>query len=167
MTILPTCTKSNGTLFSSSDIKWVKNVKRDKGTDWANMEPSELPEFDLNFSLAKEASGSIVKIDEILLLFQKVDKMIGVPVHTYLTHLVTPVYGKPSRDDGNVNFPITRRVKVIARGLKNLPPFSSPDELNFFKPNRGAVHTIRQLKETLSLLKIQKIVWGKFGALFI
>ena len=163
----PTFLKSNGLPFSQADLKWVKNIKRDNGTDWAYMESWEIPEFDLNFSLRKEASASTVKIDEILLLYQRVDNMIDVPTQTYLTHLVTPCHVNAGRDPYNVDYPIIRRVKVIARGIKNYPPFSKPSVLNFRATSRGAVHDIKQLNKSLTLTQIQKIVWNKFTGLFL
>ncbi|MEI6950270.1 hypothetical protein V9K67_24020 [Paraflavisolibacter sp. H34] len=149
-----------------TDIKWVKNIKREGGTAWAYMEDEALPEFDLHFSIRKKGAAKTARAGDVILLFQRVDKIPGIPAQTYLTHLVAAV-DEVIQPSGRPDFPVSRRVRVIARGNKEFSPAVSPAELSFFKPNRGAVHDIGQLNESLAVQEIQNKIWSLFNGLFI
>jgi hypothetical protein len=150
-------------MSQSTDIKWVKNIKRDDGTAWAYMEDEYRNEFLLNFSDTQLPNASAVREGEIILLFQRVDHMANVPVATYLTHLVTPLDDMVTKIGNNVDFPFVRSVGVIARA-QNVR--STPRILSFHKPNWGKVCPITLLNERLTEGQIQETVWNLFEGHF-
>ncbi len=77
--------------FLPTDINWVKNVKRSDGTAWAYYDTGMEAEFNLNFSKTQKLGARNLNINEVILLFQRVDRMANVVPHTYLTHLVKPL----------------------------------------------------------------------------
>jgi hypothetical protein len=152
-------------MYSANDVKWIKNVKRSKGTEWAYMEYEQGDSFYLNWSKHFKSNAQKPKNGEIVLLFQSVKKGITDNPGTYLTHLVTPIENKVGYETGSTH-PYTRLVGVVARP-KN-PIFSLYHDLNMFKPNRGACCSIDLIgnilgKKELSLEQKQRKIWELFG----
>lgn len=155
-------------IFRPADIRWVKNVKRDKGRAWAYYEDNTDDQFYLNFSKTQVKQASLVQPGEIILLFQNVDKIINVPKQTYLTHLVTPVdYETKLNPNLEHDFKWERKVTVVAKASLNSKVFSSPDKLNFYKPNRGKVCPISLLSNTATDKQIQNEIWNLFQGQFV
>lgn len=155
-------------IFRPTDICWVKNVKRDKGRAWAYYEDNTDEQFYLNFSKTQVKQGSLVQPGEIILLFQNVDKITNVPKKTYLTHLVTPVdYETKLNPEIEHDFKWERRVAVVAKASLDSKIFSSPDRLNFYKPNRGKVCSISLLGDTANSDQIQNEIWRLFQGQFV
>ena len=121
-------------MFKASDIKWVKNVKRNNGTEWAYYDNLMENKFSLNFSKDQIKGAANVKPGEIILLFQRVENIPGVPKKTYLTHLVTPIDLTLFENEHLEKFKYTRNVAVIARAEPRASLFTTPDKLNFYKP---------------------------------
>ncbi len=149
-----------------SQIKWVKNVKRNKGTAWAYMEPELSQEFQLNFSESQKKRARNLREGEIILLFQKVDNVKGVMPVTYLTHLVTPLDDVLFFNHSNKSHGYERRVAVIARAHPNTAIKTNPRILNFFKPNWGKVCPIELLHDGWSQDKIAQTIWSLFASHF-
>lgn len=151
-------------LFKPDNIKWVKNVKRDDGTAWAYYEDNTDQTFILNFSKTQIKRGNLVKPGEIILLFQKVDKLEGISPKTYLTHLVTPVdnQGIVEEKNSDSDFRWGRKVAVVAKASLDSKIYTTPIKLNFFKPNWGKVCPISLLHSKKSEDEIQREVWNLF-----
>ncbi|MBA7513012.1 hypothetical protein ES705_05021 [subsurface metagenome] len=148
-------------MFTSGDLRWVKNVKRDQGSDWAYQEYEIGDFFWLNWS--SQFKGSVLKADvgELILIFQTLND----PKGTFLTHLVTPK-DKVLKYDSNSRHPHIRRVCIVAKAD---PIDSTPKlpELDFKRPNRGATCRIQTIismdtKKVFKLSKIQNIIFGQF-----
>ncbi len=154
-------------IFKPSDIKWVKNVKRENGTGWAFFESGSDMVFSLTFSKDQTKGAKEVIAGEIILLFQKVDRMPGIAPKTYLTHLVTPIDNiLKENPDTDHRFKWERKVIVIAKANPRTSIYTNPRNLSFFKPNRGKICSVQLLSETQSLEEIQKEIWKLFNGHF-
>ncbi|WP_113653182.1 HNH endonuclease [Pedobacter namyangjuensis] len=155
-------------IFKPTDLLWVKNVKRENGTGWAYYEENTDQRFNLNFSRTQTKQANLVKPGEIILLFQKVDKIPGIAPRTYLTHLVTPVdYSKAVENPFlQHDYRWEREVAVVAKASLDDMIFTHAKNLSFFKPNWGKVCSISLLSETKSIEEIQNEVWGLFEGQF-
>lgn len=154
------------TEFTSRDLIWTKNVKRDSGNDWAYMEYNLGDVFFLNWPRGRADMGKTdagkVKINELILLFQSVNKSTGYPKGTYLTHIVTPIDQVVYVDEHGLH-PFKRLVSVVAKCEEPIP---KPHFLNFQEPNRGwacSLNTIKPLRsKELTLSEKQEIFWELF-----
>lgn len=155
-------------IFKSSDLLWVKNVKRDKGADWAYYEDSTDQRFKLNFSRTQIKQANLVKPGELILLFQKVDKVLGVVPKTFLTHIVTPIDYSEAVVNNSLphDYKWEREVAVIAKASLDKKIFTHASNLSFFKPNWGKVCSISLLSQTKQLKEIQDEVWRLFSEQF-
>lgn len=114
-------------------IKWIKNVKRNEGSDWAYMEESESENFNLAFSKSHGAGASKPLKGDIIVLFQTIsDSNIAIP-GTYLTHLVL-VDADEDLVTTRSSYPYERSMTVLARS-KTLK--SDQIELSFEDVNTG------------------------------
>lgn len=155
-------------IFKPTDLLWVKNVKRDNGTDWAYYEDYTDQRFKLNFSRTQIKQANLVKPGELILLFQKVDKVPGITPRTFLTHLVTPIDYSEAIENTLLphDFKWEREVAVIAKASLDNKIYTHANNLNFFKPNWGKVCSISLLSETKSVREIQDEVWRLFRGQF-
>ncbi len=155
-------------LFKPSDLLWVKNVKRDHGIAWAYYDEGSDQVFKLNFSRTQIKQANLVKPGELILLFQKVDKIKGLPPRTYLTHIVTPIDYTPVQENPELphDFKWEKEVAVVAKASLNNKIFTHPSVLNFHRPNWGKVCPISLLSEIKSLEEVQKEVWRLFTGQF-
>lgn len=105
-----------------------------------------------------------VQPGEIILLFQRVDKMKGVKARTYLTHLVTPTDTEPRLRKVDVphKFDHVIEVQVIFRMKRDLPIFTSPEILNFRNARYGGAINIRNLNKNKDVLELQMTIWDMF-----
>ncbi|WP_342647391.1 HNH endonuclease [Mucilaginibacter sp. CSA2-8R] len=154
-------------MFEADDIKKVKNVKRNGGTEWAYFNDGEEKTLKLNFSKTQVKGGRELRVGEIILLFQKVDRIRGVQPFTYLTHLVTPL-GKPiiRNDELEHKWKWELEVAVIARANPRTAIHTRPNLLSFRNPNWGKICNIEMLNYELTLNEIQKEIWNYFQPFF-
>jgi hypothetical protein len=157
--------------FTSDDLIWTKNVKRDGGNTWAYTEPeiNVGSIFYLNWPRGHRNMGKTdaekVKINELILIFQTVNRHSGYPAGTYLTHIVTPVE-KNSATDETGSHPFKRLVTVVARAERPIP---KPPEFDFREPNRGwacSLDTIKPFSRyniEASFREKQRIFWELFN----
>jgi hypothetical protein len=159
-------TNRNMYQFSSQNIRWVKNVKRAGGTDWAYFDPGMEAEFNLNFSESQKFGAVHIGVEDILLLFQRVDHISGVSAKTYLTHLVKPLDQELIYNDATPLHPWERRVAVIARAEPRTSIHTNAGDLNFFKPNWGKVCPIQLLSDHMTEAEIQERIVALFHGHF-
>jgi Predicted restriction endonuclease len=150
--------------FASQDILFAKNVKREGGIDWAFFEDKMDNEFQLTFSKDQIKGAKDLRPGQIVLLFQKVDRVPGVLARTYLTHLVTPLdFDLTINPNASHKFKWERRVMVVARAEPRTSIFTVPSDLSFRTPNRGKVVRILYLNELKTVEEIQTQIWKMFG----
>lgn len=153
--------------FSFQNILFAKNVKRENGTDWAFFEPGTENVFPLTFSKTQAKGARHLMPGQIILLFQRVDRIPGVAKQTYLTHLITPIDTELHyNEEVPHKFKWDRKVLVIARADPRSSIFTYPADLNFRTPNRGKVVPIHYLNEQKTLEQIQRQVWEMFRSNF-
>jgi 5-methylcytosine-specific restriction endonuclease McrA len=151
-------------MYSSENIVWIKNVKRDKGENWAYEDVScEIP-FLLHWPTKKGGSASTPKVGDIIVLFQKVNFIEGKANKiVHFTHLVTPITEQVHIDKNSIGHQSCREVKLIAKPnpIHSIP---NPGYLNFFKPNRGLTNPIRNLTNNKGLSEIEtnELIWKLF-----
>ena len=154
-------------MFEASDIKWVKNVKHTDGAAWAYYDSSAEYTFPLHFSKVQLKGALDVKPGEIILLFQRIDNIPSISKQTYMTHLVTPIdFNVYKSNDKFEPFPYTREVAVLARAEPRTSVFTTPHQLNFFKPNWGKLCDIELLSVTKTRNVIQQEIWQHFAPHF-
>lgn len=161
--------------LSFKDIKWVKNVKREKGTDWAFYDQEDLGEtMKLTLSKTQRSGAARLIPGEIVLLYQRVDKIEGVQGRVYLTHLVTPLFGSIVEEkDSNEKFKYYRNVHVIARANPKTAIPSSLAEFNFKTQAGGRIRKVEEIdpkyrdKEAVAINELKKRIWNKFKGHFL
>lgn len=100
--------------IDKSKIKWIKNIKRDKGLELAYFDEYENNEFNLHWPKSKAGNANAVKSGDYIILYQNYLNK-GV----IITHLVEVVDLKSFIDDKNANnFQTARKVKIIYRTEK-------------------------------------------------
>lgn len=142
-------------MYSSENLIWIKNVKRNHGEGWAYDDVSCEESFWLNWPTAKKGSASTPKAGDIIALFQKPNKINGRKnYHVHLTHLVSPITETIHEDTIHTDHRWCREVKLIAvaNPINSIP---NPGYLNFFKPNRGLTNPIINLTNNLGLTEIE------------
>jgi 5-methylcytosine-specific restriction endonuclease McrA len=150
-------------IYEAADIQWVKSVKRDGGKAWAFFEPGTELRFHLTFSEQQIRSAGKIMCGEIILLFQRVDKLHGTAKGTYLTHLVTPIGNLEENPNLPHRFKWEREVLVIARAKPNDAITVIPSEINFGRVRFGRVDSIKQLSHHKAQNDIQRLIWLLFG----
>lgn len=148
-------------LFSASDIKWVRNVKREQGTAWAYSEIEN--EFLLHWSSVykNEKEAAKPKPGELILLIQRPNKIIN---GTFLTHLVSPVDNYVHDViDTNPNHRWARKVMVIAKP-ESLNAILKPTSLNLSKVSRSHSFKIERISVNNKVDKqlVQNTLWNAF-----
>lgn len=154
-------------ILQPQDLKWVKSIKRDNGAGWAFFEEGYESEFPLTFSEKQKNGAEKIQPGEVILLFQRVDNMIGVKARTYLTHLVTPLDYLLSENTAiKHKFKWERLVKVVARATSPSDIFTHPADLSFSKSKWGKLWDIGNLHPTKTQMQIQEEVWRLFDGHF-
>jgi hypothetical protein len=130
-------------------IKWIKNVKRNEGSDWAYMEESESENFNLAFSKSHKAGASKPSQGDVIVLFQSIsDSNIAKP-GTYLTHLVL-VDSDKEVPINRVDYPVGRSVIVLARATPGNALKSDEIKLSFEDVNTGQLCRFNLFNKTKS-----------------
>lgn len=130
-------------MFTSKDLKWVKSVTRAKGTDWAYTNYIAGDFFNLNCSSVNKKNILKPQYGDLILLFQSYRKV------TYITHLLTPAENITDIDNNSIDFPIIRKMFVVA-SLK----LEKPNTLDFKGPNRGKICPLDTIKDYKTKKKI-------------
>lgn len=117
-------------------IKWIKNIKRDSGNDWAYYDVNDHDEFDLAFSRSHAYGAEKPTRGDIIVLFQTIEKEIIAPKGTYLTHLVE-VISDTTILTGRPTYPVGRKVRVLARVESKTLLKSNLINMNFQNVNSG------------------------------
>lgn len=117
-------------------IKWIKNVKRNEGADWAYMETIESDSFVLAFAPEHASGAEKPEQGDVIVLFQTVNDSANWPRGTYLTHLVL-VNTPGAEDTAWVNYPRGRGVIVLARTSPATALKSNEIEMSFEHVNSG------------------------------
>lgn len=149
-------------LFGSSDIKWVRNVKRGNGSAWAYTEESD--DFLLHWSSSykDEKEAAKPKPGEIILLFQKPHQIIN---GTFITHLVTPIDNQVHDEiDRNPNHRWARKVMIVAKP-DVISGILKPVNLNFKKVSRTHSFKIERIhiNDDVNKLLVQNTIWNAFS----
>lgn len=154
--------------FNSNDLVWTKNVKREGGNAWAYMEFHVGDVFYLNWPRGRANMGKTdagkAKVNELILLFQTVNKNSGSKKGTYLTHIVTPIEQRVTTDEDS-SHPFKRLVTVIGKANDPIP---KPQIFDFREPNRGwacnldLIKPFKRLNLSFTLFAKRKIFWDLF-----
>lgn len=151
-------------LFSPSNILWLKNVKRNQGEGWAYEDVGLNRTFLLNWPTAKKNSAGTPNVGDIILLFQKPNKINGKRNYkVHLTHLVSPVSEEIIPDEDSPKHKWCREVRLIAKpGFINAIP--NPGNFIFFLANRGLTNPIKNLesRDELTINETQNQIWDLF-----
>ena len=101
--------------FDSENLIWVKNVKRDNGEGWAYLNLPEGESFLLNWPTSKPGSAEVPNIGDVILLFQKPNKINGKKNYdVHLTHLVSPISDELIIDPNSPSHKWAREVIPLA-----------------------------------------------------
>jgi Zn finger protein HypA/HybF involved in hydrogenase expression len=148
-------------MYESSQLRWVKNVKRNRGTGWAYTGFNVGDSFYLHFPEHFKGNVLVAPVGDLILIFQTVNS----PKGTYLTHIVTPLDNIRVEDRASTH-PYKRMVGVVAVAdpISSIP---KPSDLDFKQPNRGAcchLYTIKDIrtKDTINEGTLQQRLWGLF-----
>jgi 5-methylcytosine-specific restriction enzyme A len=146
-------------MLSIKSIKWMKNVSNHENNG-AYLSVNDV--FNLHFPNHHKGNVLSPKCDEIILIFQKIDKDIK------FTHLVSPIDNQLYEDKNNSNYKYFRKVKILAKCL-NRPFISRKDsilrDLNFKGISQGnaiEIKNIKQVKEEQLLESIQMDLYSIF-----
>src|SRR3954468_8915676 len=100
-------------MINSTNITWLKNIKREGGTAWAYMEFDKGDPFELHFPEHFGSNAERPQLGDVILIFQTVNKGLAKRAGTYLTHLVTPLDTKVKPQIST--HPFSRQVAVVAK----------------------------------------------------
>lgn len=151
-------------MYSSENIIWIKNVKRNQGDGWAYDDVSCGSTFWLNWPKSKRGSASTPNIGDIIVLFQKPNSINGQRNYkVHITHLVSPVTDTIHEDNEHPDHKWCREVKLIAKA-NPISAIPNPGYYNFFKPNRGLTNPIINLTNNIGLseAETQEDIWRMF-----
>lgn len=155
-------------LFAPTNIRWLKNVKRNQGEGWAYDDVTCDKPFLLNWPTSKKNSAATPKIGDIILLFQKPNKINGKKNYkVQLTHLVSPISEPIIADEKNPKHKWCREVRLIAMA-NPIEAIPNPGHFSFFLANRGLTNPIINLENKIGLneRETQEQVWDLFQNYF-
>lgn len=158
--------------YNSPDIRWVKSVKRNAGSDWAYEELScEVNNLEISQKLhwrtdIGQTAAAHPKVGEIILLFQTLNHGPYKGI-VHLTHLVSPVSELVLPDPSNKAYKWYREVKLIAKAepMHSIP---KPGILNFGRVgNGGLTFSVDLLSNAnINTESVQNLIWGLFDGFF-
>jgi hypothetical protein len=155
-------------MYTSENIIWIKNVKRNHGEGWAYDNVNCGETFWLNWPTSKRGSATTPNIEDIIVLFQKPNIINGRKNYkVHITHLVSPVTDTIHRDEKHPDHMWCREVKLIAMS-NPISAIPNPGYYNFFKPNRGLTNPIINLTNNIGLTEVetQEDIWRLFNNFF-
>jgi 5-methylcytosine-specific restriction protein A len=149
-------------IYTPSDIKWVKNItNKEIGTAYLDLAGDS---FILHFPTHHKGNVTSPKIDEIILLHQKIN---GV---SCLTHLVSPVDNELLENDEREDYKYGRLVKIIAiTPENNVIPIDDTlwNEVNFSGISMGNACEIASVASVQSIEELQLDTWDEFREYFV
>ena len=139
------------------DIQWIRNVKRDKGNEWAYFD-EDTDEMILHWSSSYKKQPTHAmrpRLGDLVVLFQK----INIDKQIHLTHLLTPV-DNIERDYINTNpkHRWGRKMKILAKTQEIIKPIS----FNFTSVNQGHTYPVELIDKNQNKEDIQKVLWNVF-----
>jgi hypothetical protein len=151
-------------MYSSENIIWIKNVKRNDGQGWAYENVTCDKPFLLNWSTTKRGSASTPNVGDVIVLFQRPNYINGVKnKKVHFTHLVSPISTEIIEDENSPKHKWCREVQLIAKPnpIESIP---NPGHYNFFLPNRGLTNPIINLVNNIGLTEAetQDEIWHLF-----
>lgn len=155
-------------MYSSENIIWIKNVKRDDGNLWAYDNVNCNKPFDLHWPTSKKGSASTPKMGDIIVLFQRPNFVNGKKnKKVHFTHLVSPISPDVYLDEKSPKHKWCRRVELIAKP-NPIEVIPNPGHYNFFLPNRGLTNPIINLVNNIGLseAETQDEIWSFFQNYF-
>lgn len=151
-------------MYSSENIIWIKNVKRNQGDGWAYDDVNCGSTFWLNWPTSKRGSATTPNVGDIIVLFQKPNSINGQRnYNVHITHLVSPVTDTIHSDNEHPDHMWCREVKLLAKA-NPISAIPNPGYYNFFKPNRGLTNPIINLTNNIGLseAETQEDIWRLF-----
>jgi hypothetical protein len=146
-------------------IKWIKNVKRNEGADWAYMEEFESENFNLAFSKSHTAGAAKPSKGDVIVLFQTISNAnIAVP-GTYLTHLVL-VDSDKEVPINRVDYPVGRSVIVLAKSTPGNALKSDEINLSFKDVNTGQLCNFNLFNKANDSESNKRIIIDLFNGFF-
>ena len=148
-------------IYTPADIVWFKNVTNSERGE-AYLDLSE-DIFSLHFPNKHKTNILTPKINEIILIYQKVNGMKA------FTHLVTPV-DELLIDEGRSEFRFARRVRVIAKTNKeNFIHVSETlwETVNLGGITQGNACRINKIKSVENIDELKLDIWNRFNGYFI
>jgi len=149
-------------IFTPTDIVWFKNVTNNAMGE-AYLQLTE-DSFIIHFPKKLKTNASSPKVNEIILVYQKIDKVKA------FTHLVTPVDDVVIEDHTRPNYCYGRRVKVIAKtDSNNFIHVSSTlfKNINLSGIIQGNVCKLENVSNIGNIAEMQLNIWQKFAEYFI
>ena len=151
-------------MYSSKNIIWIKNVKRDGGNSWAYDDVNHNDPFLLHWSTKKRGSAGRPKIGDIIVLFQTPKFINGKRNYkVHFTHLVSPISEFVLEDANNPDYKWCREVQLV--GITNpIEALPNHGDFDFFLPNRGLTNPIANLKNRIGLSESETMeeIWTMF-----
>lgn len=148
-------------IFTPSDIIWFKNVTNsDLGSAYLNLTSDE---FVLHFPNKHKTNALSPRVNEIILLYQKVDEI------AVFTHLVTPIDNELHNDISRAEYKYGRKVKVIAivSEEKSIPVFSTAwNQISLSGIAQGNVCEIKNVSSVNNIEELQFNTWQCFQGFF-
>lgn len=130
-------------------IRWIKNVKRENGNDWAYYASTENSQFLLAFSPDHAAGARKPEQGDFIILFQTIENESIAKAGTYLTHIVEVSSDSPEPTN-QPHYPIGRLVRVIARVNPATVLKSSVINMNFQHVSSGQLCKIEHFNPSES-----------------
>lgn len=155
-------------MYSSEDIIWIKNVRRNNGEEWAYDYVNCGSTFLLNWPSSKPNSALRPNNGDIIVLFQKVNYINGKRNYdVYFTHLVSPVSDEIHQEIDNPRYQWCRKVKLIAKA-NPISAIPNPGYYDFTTPNSGLTNPINNLRNNINLTEFdtQEDIWRLFEDYF-
>jgi len=154
--------EKNKEIFTPLDIIWFKSVTNpNEGESYLDLTDNI---FFLHFPSNQKGNVSKPKVDEIILLYQKVN---GIQA---FTHLVTPIDDELIDENSNSNYRYARRVKVIAKTDKNnYIPVSNTKMDDVYKAgiSNGNACKLNNVSSIKNIEEIQLDIWKNFIGHFV
>ncbi len=151
-------------MYSSENIIWIKNIKRNNGESWAYDNVNCDNTFNLNWSTSKRRSAGTPNVGDIIALFQKPNIIHGQRNNkVHFTHLVSPISSTIIEDNSNPRYKWCREVRLIAMASP-INAIPNPGHFNFFIPNRGLTNRIGNLVNNIDLTEAETKdeIWNLF-----
>ena len=158
-------------MYNAQNIRWVKSVKRNSGSDWAYEElncannDSETPQKLHWRTDVGQTAASHPRIGDVILLFQTLSH--GPHRGVRLTHLVSPISEEVLLDSANIAYQWYREVRLIAKA-EPIHAIPKPEVLHFNRVGNGGLTFGIDLlsNDNIDTIAVQNLVWNLFSGFF-